>query len=272
MKKTIASILFILFLLPLASASYISLTTTVKSGTIFNETTDLYVSIEQHGDEAAYDVSVVPLLPDFFSYQGSLSKERLDPQKKLEGNFTINILNKILPGQYPAVLKVIYHDANMYPFSTISPYLITYKEKVNSGVYGTISDLEIAKKGSGNLVLDVRNLDEIQHDINIKLYLPNELKSENMEKHLTIGPKEEKQVKYEVSSFGALTGSSYSIFASIEYEDDYHYTTFARGLVKIVEKKENPHFLWFLIVLFAVLLLVFVYFKIRSGRHEKKQS
>lgn len=270
MKRLVFPLIFLISI-SLASATYISITTTASSGTIFHNSTILSVLLQQGGDEAAYDVSVFPLLPEGFSYTGALSMQRLDPEKSIQGNFTVYLNGETTLGEYPVVIQTIYHDANMYPFSTISPYLLTYKEKYLSDVYGTISSLEITKDGSDVTTLTLRNTGSKQHQVKVKLYTPKELKCDVQSRTIPIGSQEEKKITYKISSFGALVGSNYIILASLEYNDSgHHYTSFARGMVKIVEKKQNLNLLWLLTALFVVLLLVFVYFKIKGAKVEKK--
>ena len=85
-------------------------------------------------------------------------------------------------------------------------------------------------------MIKIRNLADKELKSRIKLFLPMEIKSEN-EKNISIAPKSEKEISFKISNFGALVGSSYVVLASIEYEDDKHYSTVARGIVSIVEEK-----------------------------------
>ena len=251
-----------------ALSTYISMTTTISSQFINNNTILLLIKVDQNGDESAYQVSILPIIPRGFSYSGSIFTDRLDPTKSLSGNFTLKIPENSLPGTYPIVIKTIYHDANMYPFSTVSPYLLSYGRQTASDIYGTISDLEISKNGEGKLHLTVRNIGDTTHRLKIKLYLPNELKCDAEERTVDVGSREEEKLSFDVSSFGALPGSTYLVLASIEYEDSEYHSSFARGLIKVVERKEDKRILWVSGLIFVVLLLVFVYF--RGRLNEKK--
>ncbi len=273
MMKKIFLILIFLLSISLAAATYITITTTISSQVILDNSTTLHVSLKQSGDEAAYDVNVEPLATQYFSSEDILNKDKLNPGETLSGNMTLSFLGT-LPGKYPLVVLTIYHDANMYPFSTLSPHILTYKKGYPSGIYGSINQIEISKDGSGYITLSLRNLDETTHTINIKLYLPRELNAGETEKIISLGPKEEKELKYKISSMGALPGSTYSILASLEYEENgYHYGTFASGLVKIVEKKEVFGLSqWWIGIVVVILITIFVIYQFWSWKNEKKKK
>lgn len=258
--KSVVPLVFLLFI-SLASASYITIVTTVYSDIIYGNSTTILVKLEQRGDESAYDVEVVPLVSDDFVVEGELKTARLDPGKSLQGSFNVSVKKNLLQGAYPLVIRTIYHDANRYPFSVVSPYSLVYLIDYNSDIYGSMDEVEFTSEGSGENVLKIRNVGNTPKEVKVKLYLPKELKSRETEKILSIGPKEEKEIKYRIESLGALPGSSYYILASLEYDSYYHYTSFASGLVKIVEKEENFNLIWILVVLFIALLVMFIYFK-----------
>jgi hypothetical protein len=250
----------------LVTATYITMTVTISSDDVFHQnSTIISASVIQSGDEAAYDVEVKPIESEEFNVTGSLSTKILEPGETLQGNFTIHATENILEGKYPFVIRVIYQDVNGYPFSIVASHLLTYVNGYSSSVFGTISELEITQEGSGEATLKIRNLDERSHNVKIHLYLPRELKSTITEKNISLGAREEEEIKVEIESFGAVTGSSYVILASIEYQNaSYHYSSFANGMVKIVEKKENLYIFWIVIVIFVILLMVFIYYKLRG--------
>lgn len=267
--KSVVPLVFLLFI-SLASASYITIVTTVHSDIIYGNSTTILIKLEQRGDESAYDVEVVPLVPNDFVVEGFLKKERLDPGKTLYGSFNLSLKKNMPHGKYPLVIRTVYHDANRYPFSVVSPHSIVHVSGYESGISGSIDELELAKEGSGENVLKIRNLDDTPKEISVRLYLPKELKADENEKTVSIGPREEKRILFSVESVGALPGSSYSILASLEYDSGYHYTSFANGPVRIVERKESFDIITVLAALFIILLVIFIYLKWCVKGGEKK--
>lgn len=264
MKKVfVPFILTLIFLLSvsLAAGSYITIVTTVSSNILYVNSTTVSVKLEQRGDEAAYKVETIPEFSDYFSYKGAVKIDRLDPDKDLQGSFNLSLKKELTRGYYPVVLKTVYHDANMYPFSVLSSLYVINIIGHESSVRGNMNAVEVAQDGSAKNVLKIKNIEDTQKEVKVRLYLPTELKSEEKEKTVVLDPKEEKEIRYSIKSVGALPGSSYSILASLEYEKDYHYTSFVRGTVKIVEKKEGFSLIWVLITLFIVLTIMFIYLK-----------
>ncbi len=264
MKKVFVTfILTLIFLLSvsLVAGSYITIVTTISSDILYANSTTVSVKLEQRGDEAAYKVEVVPFPSDYFEYVGTVKRGRLDPEKNLQGLFNLSLKKEMMQGYYPVVMKTLYHDANMYPFSVLSSLYVINVIGNESYLRGNMNAVEVARDGSVENVLKIKNTEDTRKEVKVRLYLPTELESEEKEKTVILGPKEEKEIYFIVESLGALPGSSYSILASLEYEKDYHYASFARGTVKIVEKKEGFDLIWILITLFIVLTAMFIYLK-----------
>jgi len=263
MKKLM--ILFILLLIPqLVSAVVISLRTDISTELMTEGTTKTHVKLLNSGDEPAYNVQISLMSEDFDStpiFIGILS-----PNEPFEGYFNVTLSKDILTGNYPITVLVDYEDANSYPFSSVSPSSIIYKTPTPSTVSGNIEEISLSGKKSEKLTLNVRNLDDVSHDVKVELILPRELKVFDTEKTVSIGPKEEKQLNFEVSSISALVGSSYVALASLEYEDDLHHSSFAKGIIKIVEEKPFEFPIWLPILSFCVLLIVFIYYFIRGKK------
>ncbi len=261
MKKIIILLILILFA-STAYGSYISIGTQLKSSIIHKNSTEIIVNIEQMGDESAYKVEIEPFSSEYFEINGEIKKDSINPGDKINGSLSVSLKNNITEGNYPFLIKTIYHDANMYPFSVISPHTITYRKGYESSIHGTFEKIEVSKDDSEKTSLKIRNFENDQKEIKIKLYLPREIKGDESEKYVTLGPKEEKEIEYEIESFGALPGSSYVIITSLEYEKSgYHYTSFGSGVVSIVEKKEQNNLILILASIFFVLFAIFLYFK-----------
>jgi len=268
MKKLIT--FFILLLMPqLVFASYISLTTTITTDLITEDFTKIGVEILNSGDEPAYSVQVSPLLPSDFQVEpGLFNLGTLNMNSPEKIDFNVTVTNEIVSGTYPLVILVDYADANGYPFSSVSPSSIIYKTPTLSKVTGVMKELSLGADKPETLTLTLRNLDEVQHNVDIKLYLPRELKVDDDESTVVIGPKGEKNLNFQVSSFSALPGSGYVVLATLDY--DYlnsHYSYTVRNIIKIVKEKPLEFPIWLPVLVFIVLLIIFVYYLIR-GKHE----
>ena len=260
--KTKISIIFIIFLFipQIALAGVISLTTTVSSDEMIKDSTKINVKLLNSGTEPAYSVQITPLLSSSFSAD-SVIYEILSTNEPKESSLKITLNEEVTPGNYPAAILVDYADANGYPFSSVSPNFIVYKTRTVSRVSGIMSEVSLTDKSSKKMTLTVRNLDDSPHDVKIKLFLPRELKVENSEKSISLNAKEEKELSFEVSSLSALAGSSYISLASLEYEDEVlHYSSFARGIIKIEAGNPFEFPIWVPVITFVVLLIIFLYY------------
>ena len=190
-------------------------------------------------------------------------------------SFNISFQDEVIPGTYPLVFKITYHDANMYQFSTVACRLVKTFDAPSSKIRGSIENLEITTEDSGTTSLKIWNDADEPLDLKIKFNSPNELKASLDQMNISIDPLEEKQIPIDVESFGALVGSSYVVFASIEYESDYHYTSFAEGKVGIVETNKNEggldssnNAVWLIFVL-VFLVTLFIGYQIWESGREK---
>lgn len=246
------------------------MTVEVTTKKVFDQnSTNISVSIIQSGDEAAYDIDAYSFVSEEFSADGSLNATTLNSGETLQGDFTISVNENVLQGTYPFVVLVRYYDANRnHPFSLVASHLLNYGEESSSDVYAEFSEeLEITGKDAGEALLTIRNIGYSQRYVKLKLYLPIELKSDVIEKNVIVGPRDEKEIKINIESFGATTGSSYGILASLEYEDgDFHYSSLVAGRVEIVEEKENSYIFLIAIVAFIVLILVFIYYSLKRRK------
>jgi len=263
MKKLM--IFLILLLIPhLVSAGVISLTTTISTDIMTNDTTKIHIKLINSGDEPAHDIQVSLLTKDFSADPIIIGK--LNPNEPFEKDFNVVLIEEILPGSYPILILTDYADANGYPFSSVSPSSIVYKTPTVSKVSGLINEVSLTGKESKKLTLSIRNLDDVEHDVNIKLVLPREIKVDEEGKKVLIGSKQEKSLDFEVSSLSAISGSTYVIVASIEYEvNDLHYSSFVNGIIRIdggikpkTKESEGTSTLAF-IVLFISIIFVLIY-------------
>ncbi len=252
-----------LLVLPYASASYITINMQLAEMTINGSSAEGVFSVSNSGDEPAYSVQT-----SFPAAQGivfpTLFIARLDPGKQVDTRFDANITAGLLPGKYPVPVMTEYADANNYPFSAVSYSYIVNDERISSGITGTFGDVKIPKAGNANLKLNVANRDTVAHNATLMILASKELLATGYEKTVMINAESQKQINVEISSLSALEGSTYSIFAIIEYDSNgRHFSGFARGSVAIT--KDEGLFSNILLAAGAIILVIlFAYLQKRK--------
>jgi len=266
--KKITAIVFLLALLSLgtqASAKYITISNTITMEKVVSgEETTINITLSNTGDEAAYDVQLSLMLPDKMTAD-QIFLGKVDPQIPQSGTFSVKIDPSINPGIYSIGVLTEYKDANRYAFSSVSPNSLIIKGPRSSQVNGMIPELSLGSKGEvKRLRLDLRNMEEKNRDLKIRIFAPKELKVNPPEKSVSIPGRSEANEEFDISSFGALEGSSYIVFASMDYDEDgYHYSSTAGGMVKIVKQAEVLNFSGLVpIIALVFLVLVFIAYQI----------
>ena len=253
MKK----LLLLLLLIPIVSASYISIQSSIT--TAENET---IIAIANLGDEPAYNVQ----LSLDINNQKSISdiKKQLNLKETFEWKTPLAVKPQN-PGKYPLILTTNYQDANSYPFSAISVSTFDYKKATISDIAAKMDNIELSDKET--LGLSIKNLAETEKELSIKLVVPKELTADKDKLTLGLPAKTEKTINFEIKKFSALAGSSYVVFAVIEYdENNEHYTAVASGVVKIIEKKNIFNNQNLLITSLIILIIIFVYFQFKKKK------
>lgn len=262
--KKLAVVAVLLFLSGLAMAKYISITTTMDSVMLDGNATRVNVSLRNSGDEAAMDTRLSLLLPQGFDansiFVGTLG------QAQFRGVFNITAKDA-LPGEYAFAVLTEYKDANGYPFSSVSPNTIVYKNMASAKLSALMEGIKLGEKGTAEVKVKLLNRDSKQHDVLVHLYLPNEISTRENEKALQLNQGEERSVSFEISNFGALVGSSYSVFVAISYEDGAHYSAAATGTIEII-KSESIFSSQYLIIVLVILVAAFIAYQFR-GRFKR---
>ncbi|MBI4010067.1 MAG: hypothetical protein HY361_02645 [Candidatus Aenigmarchaeota archaeon] len=265
--KLLTFLLAFLILINTASASFITLSTTISEIRIENSA-QANIKLVNSGDEPALNLHISLILPEGFE-SDEINLDKLNPNATFEGIINITRTKELLAGRYPATVLTEYTDINGYLFSSISPASIVYKASTNSKVTGSISELRLGASGSENLILDIKNLDEIRHEIKVKLFLPRELKTNDYEKTVAVNAKEKYQMEFSVSNLAALKGSAYVILTSLEYDyNNMHYSSQATAVAKVGDATIPQNFPWIHISIF-LLIVIFIYFQIKSKAGRK---
>ena len=259
--KMLLPLFFIMLsLMPIAAASYISIQSAVTAAG--NKTT---IKVTNLGDEAAYNVQLS--LEANNQKTASSIKKQLGVRESFEWNVPLAFKTEN-PGKYPLILTTNYEDANSYPFSAISVSAFDYKQATVSDIAAKISNLELSDKGI--LELKIKNTAESAKDADIRLIVPKELTANKDRLSAKVQAKSEMPVNFEIEKFSALAGSSYAVFAVIEYDEEgMHYTSTANGAVKIVEGSVFSLQKIAVFAMIAVIAVLFAYFAVFNKKWRK---
>ena len=256
-------LLFSILLSSIACGSYISMTTAVNNLFLRENLTSVNVSVMNSGDEAAYNVKISPILPRGFK-AGEIFVGTLEPNTRVEFKMNVSLIAPAKRGTYTMGILTYYEDANGYPFSSISPNYLIYKEASSPRIFGRMEHAKLTEEGSTVLKLKLLNKDSREHEIKVTLFLPNELVADAENKTVVLAPNAEKSVEFRVSNFGALAGSTYVVFASLDYEDnETHYSRFATALITVEREGRSWMLILAAVVLFAALIGVNLVYKFR---------
>lgn len=252
MKKiAIVAVLLMVFSIS-ASASYISLKTSLTSK-VKGNVLEVMVDVVNKGDEPAYNVQAEIKVGE----QKFLAEKRaeLGINQTYKAYATFNLkLGK--PGSYPLVLVMHYADANQYPFSALTSHTYTYKTaSPPSEVFGRMKSAKFWKTGKVELTL--KNMGEEEIKTKTKLFVPRELTVARTSQQITLAPKSEQRVSFEIENFSALDGSNYQVFAISEYDSqDFHQTSITPGTVKIKETREILGLSYPIVIAILVILVI----------------
>ena len=265
-KRYIVSGLCVLILLFAQSseATFISITTEAAVS-IQGNTANIQVGVINKGDEPAYRVKINADIDGKIT-TGPL-RDILEVDDKYTETWTASVDFK-KPGTYPLILRVEYADKNLYPFTALSFINVVYQGGANSKVGGEPITSSLIDRGA--LSVKVKNLDNVEHKIAVRLVLPLEIATAASGKEVAVKPGSEETVFFDLKNISALPGSNYGVYSILEYEHEgRHYTNAVTGSIKIVEKKETASdiYKWPLIGVAVVLSLIVLYLSLGVRKH-----
>lgn len=263
LHKVIFFVIVMFLVSGISHASFISLSNTLDSFSIgVSGTSYAKISINNYGDEAAKNVRISLLLPDGFSsktiYAGDIRNGG-----SYSGSFEIKSQRGV-PGSYTTAMLIEYEDSNGYALSAVSPGKFSCVSYYSSSVYGSMGESSIVEKGSGDIEINIFNEDSVQRVVSVKLFMPNELSSGTVEKSAIVKPGEKASVVFTITNNRGLIGSVYPIFASIDYLDENHHSSYASGMVKIEKRDYIP--IAIILILFLLSMVV-----IANTKHRERK-
>jgi len=247
----------------ISEAKYITMETVVTVQ-IQGDFVQVHVMVVNKGDEPAYNVKISAEING--NIKSAPLKESLKPNDPYSEDLAAPIEYK-KPGRYPVIVIVDYTDQNQYPFTALSVVYVNYQETVVGRVVGQIETTPVTDRGE--VKVKVRNLEQSEEKIAVRLVVPKELTAPVSKKEVSLKSGAEETVVIDISNLSALPGSNYQIYALLTYEHDrYYYSNAIGGSIKVEEKKSVLNtYRGLLIVAAIALVLIVAYFNIRRRPH-----
>jgi hypothetical protein len=191
----------------------------------------LSVNAKNQGDETAHDIQIEAFVAD--SRLVSPAEPSLSVNQTTSTEFALGGAFATA-GRYPIVLKTYYKDANGYQFSAVSLGFYDHKHAFVSDISINSEKVDIPVSGVGKLEFLVRNSGNTERQVELRLYIPNELSVGNENLQLTLGPKKMSEVGFDIENFSALENSTYYVYLIAQYvEDEEHYSSAGSAVIHV---------------------------------------
>lgn len=197
-----------------ALAGTISLATTVKA-LVTGPNLRVEIELLNQGDEAARDLAL--LLTAAGTRVEAPGPPNLPPHQPWRTVLELP-LRLALPGIYPALVTVRFHDLNGYAFSTLAHGLFSLQTVTPSQV--TARGLPGRVIGDGNLRFELTNADQTSHTVSLQAIAPEELALDQPPPRLELAPGASRGLDLTVRNLAALAGASYPVLLLLEYDHD----------------------------------------------------
>lgn len=250
-------ILFLLVFAQMASASYITMNTSVSTK-VENNMLQVMVSSVNKGDESAFNVQAEVWLGDKRVLAKKVHELQMDSTYTITKLFPLTLKT---PGHYPLVVTMHYTDANQYPFSALNCQTFAFKsEALPADIFGRMGATKFWQ--TGNLKLSLKNRSKSDIVAKLSFATPKELSVVKAAAQLLVPARGVQKTQVDLENFSALSGSTYQIFALVEFgKDGRHQTIITPGTAVIVERKTilGLDYVYLLVFLIVLILLFAVY-------------
>lgn len=224
------------------------------------------VSAVNRGSESAHNLQVKIEGPGF-SWESPL-QPRL-PVQRTHVATCRQVLGKLPPGRHPLVVRVHYTDANQYSFSALSVATFAFGKDAGPGIVG-ILEPGARMQSRGRMDLSLKNMEDRDKRLSVRLHLPQELTPEPALLEKRLGPLEEARIRFRVRNFSALAGSTYPVYATLEYEQDgRRHTAVAAGVLQVEAGRPVQKYRWILAGAFLALLAAFILWNALARRSRR---
>ncbi|MDP7743776.1 MAG: hypothetical protein QGF67_20205 [Lentisphaeria bacterium] len=188
-------------------------TISLEQGVSTDDTTGaLDVTITNRGDDVCRNITVT------CEFQGirvtANGPRNLNPDDS--GQYTTQLDLGTMPGDYFAIVRTSYSDANMRQFSTVMLHKFAVGSAGVSQIVAKFGDVEIA--GHGTAVLSLHSNEGTEVEATLHIYAPNELIVGDLQKTITLAPGAAPTIEIPLENFSALPGSKYPLHVAVTYE------------------------------------------------------
>ncbi|MFZ5585720.1 MAG: hypothetical protein ACOZHQ_07320 [Thermodesulfobacteriota bacterium] len=226
--RLMLAVLLALGLAAPAAAGTIKITATAQA-TLENGRLSVNLSLVNQGDEAAQNLSLKLISAgQQIEVPGPAV---LAPNQPNQTTLAMPVEPK-LPGTYPAVVQVRFHDLNGYPFTSLANALYFHQRPTFAQVSGRGLPSQVA--GEGEVSYEITALDQSPLKVAVRLFAPQELSLGRDRLELELAGRSRQTVSAPIKNFTALVGASYPVLALLEYDQDgLHHSAVAVAVVSL---------------------------------------
>lgn len=253
-----------LFLPQTACAGYISMSLQTEVPDVLIEGVQtMSVTMGNHGDDTAYDVTVDLLTPQGFETQPK-NLGVLAPMATKFATFSLDVAD-ISSGSYVGFIKISYKDANGHPFSILSPLYLNKDAVVTPNTQSESEPVVIVPDGS-TVFAKVSLTNNEPHSITptLRLYSPDEVDVAAPAQPTQLPAGQSSQVTFPVSTKTATPGSTYVVYGVYEYLTPNGITSHissTKVIVQVAPEKTSYHSMVFPL---ALVGLVFIFVMVQA--------
>ena len=270
-----ATVIVILLLALQCGAGTISLEQGVSTD---NTTGVLHVTITNRGDDVCRNITVSC---EFEGIRVTASGPR-DLHPDDSGQYTTQLDLGTVPGDYFAVVRTSYSDANMRQFSTVMLHKFAVGSAGVSQIVAKFGDVEIA--GHGTAVLRLHSNEGTEVEATLHVYAPNELIVGDIQKTITLAPGAAPTIEIPLENFSALAGSRYPLHVAVAYERaGVRYITPVTAYARVLETPDDSgntttsvgmgiSRIWIAIIVVVAVILVYCFSRRRRTTHHDRDA
>ncbi len=208
---------------PHCGGSVISLDV-IPSASFANGNAEINVLLINTGNEPAFSVRIKASIADIFAISDETTHIQPGERKRVP-LFLPSLPHP--PGIHTVVIEASYTDGNRHPFTALgSTHLVTANVEPDNDAVSACLDPALLKKTTQiKLRLTTQHSDPIH--VKTILVLPSEITCSEPEKQLIVMPGQTNEVCFHITNISALNGSTYSIFAVVDYLHNNQHRSFS---------------------------------------------
>lgn len=222
-------------------ATRYSLTTTAEESV-------LAVTVENRGDVPAHAVQIAVDV-EGSSFAGA-TRQKLGVDESVSAEFPLTGFFQA-PGRYPFVIRTYYKDAAGQRYTALIVGFYERQPVVKPDI--TIQGVATAvpTEGKGRLTFFLRNEGTVKRNLDLSLYLPDELSAPREHAVLELAPGATDSIVFALENYSARTGSRYPVTLVSRYKHEGgDYSVAGTAFVRVgttVSAEVKPRWIWFIL-------------------------